>query len=276
MASIRLRWALLPDAEVQNFKIHRSIIGFQTEGEAPFGLVPGDTLVLRVNSENSQEIEFDGDYEPEDLVTFLDDKLEGASVYKSFYDDTIYVRSDLRSSPGFIQIVGGSALSKMGIEPRTISEKSETHPIGFLDGLMTQFEDEDGVIEDFYGISTIDGLGNESTVTSLRQSVGMSGPICVIEGKVLNLQGQRVPDVKVSAKIVTRPQTTDGHSAITKDKVHVLTGEDGRFSLPLLQKAQVIFEIDDTRISDPIEVPEASFVYFDDLPIYENYRFIDQ
>lgn len=275
MASIRLKWVPLPEADIQNSKIHRSMIGFKTPYEAPFGLIAGEDIVLKINNQDTQTITFPGDFGIDGIVIFLNANLVGARAYKSSYDNSLIVRSNLREAPGFIQVIGGSALSKLGQDPRIISEKSEVEIITTVPGAESVYADLDGVIQDYYAISTVDNFGNESKRCTLAQAVGFATPICVVEGKVIDLQGQRIPDVVVTAKIVTRPQITSGHSAIIKDELSVLTGEDGRFSLPLLQLSQVIFSINETRISDPIEIPEQDFVYFDDLPIYEDYRFID-
>ena len=275
MASIRLKWVPLQESDIDYSRIHRSMIGFKTPYEAPFGLIAGEDLVLKINNQETQTITFDQDYDIDGIVDFLNGQLVGARAYKSKYDNSLIVRSNLREAPGFIQFIGGTAMAKLGQTARIISEKSEVEIIASVPGTEASYEDLDGVIQDFYGISTVDSLGNESKRSSLAQAVGFATPICVVEGKVIDLQGQRLADVVVTAKIVTRPQVTAGHSAIIKDELSVLTGEDGRFSLPLLQLSQVIFEINETRISDPIEIPEQDFVYFDDLPIYEDYRFTD-
>jgi hypothetical protein len=130
-------------------------------------------------------------------------------------------------------------------------------------------------LEDFYSISTVDNSGNESNKSNPRQAVNFTGPICVVEGCITDLQGRRVCDVLVTARLVTPPESVQDHTFITKKEVSVLTGEDGRFSLPLLQKASVIFEIDETRVSDPICIPEKPYVFFDELAIDYNYKFKD-
>jgi hypothetical protein len=200
MASIRLKWVPLPDANIQSFKIHRSMIGFKTTLQAPFGLVNGDDLQLKVNDDTLQTITFDQDYGIVDLVDFINNNITGATAYKSNYDDSLILRSNIREAPGFIQLVGGTALPKLGQTPRTISEKSEVEVIATIPGTETQYEDLDGVIHDYYGISTIDTMSNESSVSSLAQAVGFATAICVVEGKVIDLQGRRIPDIKVTAK----------------------------------------------------------------------------
>lgn len=272
--SIILRWVPIEGADIASYNIHRSMIGFKSTNEAPFGF-SGENIKLKINNQDLQTITFTDDGNIGEIVDFLNARLVGATAYKAGGSDHLIIRSDIREEPGFIEIVGGSALAKMGVSTRIISERSESVKIGTVPYSELEYEDSDGVLEDFYGISTIDSLGNESNISALRQAINFTGPICVVEGCITDLQGMRVPDVKVLARIVTPPDGAE-HTSIIKDEVYVLTGEDGRFSLPILQGARVIFEIDDARVSDPITIPIQPYVFFDDLPIDYEYRFQDK
>lgn len=271
---IKVKWVPIADADIAHFKIFRSMIGFKTTEEAPFGLVAGDTLQLKINDAITQTITFTGDSAIQDIVDLVNASISGGTAYAS--GDFLIVRSNIRSEPGFITIVGGTALTKLGLTARTISAQSETELIGVVPFGTSEFEDADGVLEDYYGISTVDSLANESNISSLRQAINFSGPICVVEGCITDLQGRRIPDVKVTAKVITPPESVQDHTFITKDTLSVLSGEDGRFSLPLLQKAEVLFEIDGVRVSDPIFIPELPYVFFDSLDVSMEYYFKDR
>jgi hypothetical protein len=172
-----------------------------------------------------------------------------------------------------VEIVGGTSLVKLGLSIRTITEKSENEEIGSVPHGTNEFEDLNGTLHDFYALATVDNFGNISRKTNMSQAVSFGSPICVVEGKIVDLQGMRIPDVEVTVKIVERPQIMDAHTTIIKDELSTLSGEDGRFSIPVLQGAKVIFEVNRTRISDPVEIPMQDFVFFNDLPIYDNYRY---
>jgi hypothetical protein len=268
---ITLRWAPLENADIASYKIYRAMIGVKSSFEEPFGL-SGDDLQLKVNNDNVQTIVFNDDL---NVVLNINANLVGGTAYEATDTDHIIIRSNVRTSPGFLVIVGGSAASKIGLPLATFSEASSMVHIGTIPFGETEFIDPDGVLEDYYAISTIDSGGNESNLSNPRQAINFTGPICVVEGCITDLQGKRVCDVKVLARIVTPPESVQDHSFITKKEISTLTGEDGRFSLPILQKASVIFEIDDTRISDPICIPERPYVFFDELPIDYNYKLKD-
>ena len=273
--SIILRWVPIEGADIATYNVYRSMIGFTTINEAPFGFISGEILQLRINSTTTQNIIIPSDFNILDLVEFLNGELEGATAYKALDSNHLIIRSDIREEPGVIEVVGGTALAKMGVSTRIISEKSETVHIGSVPYSELEYEDPDGVLEDFYAITTIDGLGNESNMSTLRQAINYTGPICVIEGCITDLQGMRIPDIRVLARIVTPPEGVE-HTSIIKNEIHILTGEDGRFSLPVLQGSRVIFEIDDARVSDPITIPDLPYVFFDDLPIDYEYKFQDR
>lgn len=274
--SIKLKWVAITDADIASFNIYRSMIGFRTSTEAPFSLINGDTLQLKFNDQTVQTVTFTGDDAIADLVTLINGQITGGTAYKEDADNSLIIRSDIRIAPGFVEIVGGTAVAKMSETARIISEKSETELIGnVLFAATHEYTDADGVLEDFYAISTIDGVANESDLSSLRQPINFTGPICVVEGTLMDLQGVRQSDKTVTARIVSPPEGSANHSFVTNQTVSILTGEDGRFSLPLLQGAKVIFEIDDARISDPILIPAAAFVFFDDLNIDTSYIFKD-
>lgn len=273
--SIKLKWAPIDNADIKTYKIHRSIIGLVTETEAPFGLISGDTLKLKINNQTIQVITFTGDLGVEDLVDFLNSKLEGAMAYKAKDSDKIYIRSNIRSEDGFIEVFGGTAISKFGFPMGTVSEKSSSSVLDIVDSNTLIYEDPNGVIQDYYALSVVDNFGNESKKTAFTQAIEFTGNICVVEGKVTDLQGVRKCDVEVTAKIVVPPEQAGTGAYVLKEEVSTITGEDGRFSLPLLQGASVIFEVNRARISDPVLIPEEPFVFFKTLDINPDYKLYD-
>jgi hypothetical protein len=273
--TIRLRWCPIEGADVKLYKIHRSILGFRTPTEAPFGLVNGDELKLRINNNTLQTITFDADYEIDDLVSFLNNELEGARAYKDVNSNHLFVRSSIRDENGFIEVFGGSAVTKLGLTTRRIETKSESELIDTVDCDIMEYCDLNGVIQDYYALSVVDNLDNESKKTQFLQAVSYAGDICVIEGFICDLQGARRCDVEVTARIVNPPENKKQGGYILQDEISTITGEDGRFSLPLLQGSSVLFEINRARISDPVIVPSQSFVLFDELNINGDYKMID-
>lgn len=129
-----------------------------------------------------------------------------------------------------------------------------------------------GTINDYYGISTVNSLGQESKISPLKNAEDYVPPLCRIIGRIVNLQGARVADAVVKAHVLQIPEYPGMERIlITKQEVKTLTGIDGKFSLQVLQGAEILLEIDSIRVSDPIKVPNLPIVKYIDLPIFEEY-----
>lgn len=272
---IKLRWAPFPEANVAHYRIYRSMVGVKVYDAAP-STVNGKTLILKIGSTANQTITFDGVLDTIDKVNSV---LVGARAYASIPSPLyFYIRSDVREAPGSIQVVGGTALIDLGLTARTVSEKSEDELIATVAALpnpntIVEYEDADGVLQDFYAISTVDSFANESLKTQYRQPVCFSGPVCVLEGVIINLHGARVPDAVITATLVSFPHESSGNSNVTLDPVETLSGPDGRFSLPILQGALVHLEIPAIGYSKNLTVPAKSFEFVTDLVVDLDYRY---
>lgn len=272
---ITLRWAPYPEADVASYRVYRSIIGFRAllvDGPTR----DGKTLELKVNGGDTQTFTFN---DTDEIIDTINDTVEGGQAYESIEDSLKFIfRSSLREAPGSVEIVGGTILAAMGLTTRVIEEKSEDELLATVPALedpgdYVDYEDEDGALQDWYAVSTISSLGQESDKTEYRQAIYFTGPVCVMEGIVVDVQGVRQVDEVVKAKIILIPQGSPVKASITKPWVETLTRPDGRFSLPLLQGAIVKFEVPSLGFSRNIRVPEKSYEFITDLLIDLEYRY---
>jgi len=272
---ITLRWSQLPEADVASYKVYRSIIGFSMP-VLPLSTINGKTLILKFNGGSSQTFTFNNSTSIVDLINAT---ASGGQAYLSSDALKVIIRSNLRSGPdGSVQIVGGTALSDFGLTARTITEKSEDELIASVvapvdPATVVEYLDEDGTLEDYYAISTIDSLSHESLKTAYRRPIESTGLLCVIEGVIFDIQGRRVPNAEVKATIQVPPESTDCSGNISVDPVSEYSGPDGRFSLPLLQKALVRLEIPAIGLNRIISIPEKSFVLINDIRVDLEYRY---
>ena len=205
---IKLRWAPFPEANVAHYRVYRSMIGVKVSDAAP-ATVSGKTLILKIGNTANQTITFDGVM---DTVDKVNAGLVGARAYPSIQNPLyFYIRADIREAPGSLQVVGGTALLDLGLTARTVSEKSEDELIATVAALpdpntIVEYEDPDGVLQDFYAITTVDSFSNESLKTQYMQPICFSGPVCVLEGVIINLQGARVPDAVITASLELSPR----------------------------------------------------------------------
>lgn len=273
---ITLRWAPFPGADVASYRVYRSIIGFRAPVLTPAAL-SGKTLILRMNSStSSQTITFDGVAPTVDKINAV---LTGGRAYLSVDDSQYFLlRSDVRSSPGQVQIVGGTALTLLGLTQRTIFERSEDEVIAQITAdpdpsVVMEYQDPDGVCLDWYTVTSIDSHGTESAKAPYRQPTSYTGQVCVLEGIVTNLQGVRMPDIEVIATLVKYPQEIGKCPQITLEPIKVVTGPDGRFSIPLLQGALVQLDIEAVGFSRNVTVPAKAYEFLTDLQVDLDYRY---
>lgn len=265
---IILNWYKFPEATVSSYNVYRSIIGFK----APLVDLNGKSLKLKIDGGPIQTITFNST----NVIDKINATLQKARAFPSFDGSSFIVRSNQRSSPGSVEIVSSTALAPLGLTPRLITEKSEDFLIANIPSPvnpddMVSYSDNDGVPQDWFAISTIDGLGTESMKTSFRQAIATSGPICVIEGLILDGQGVRIPDAEVTATVQIPPQKSCS-SVITTQPIITQTGVDGRFSLALLQGIMVRLEIPSIGYGKIITVPNLPYVFLDDLQVDTEYQ----
>jgi len=265
---IILKWAQLPEADVVSYKVYRSIIGFK----APIVPLAGKTLQLKLNRGPTQIFTFGSG----DIVDTINATIVDGRAYKNQAATDFFVRSNIRQSPGSVEIIGGSALADLSLTVRLIVEKSEdsliaTVPAPVDPEATVEYEDLDGCIEDWYALTIIDSHSQESEKTNYRQPILSAGPICVIEGTIVNLQGTRIADAEVIANIQI-PPTVSADTIVTKDPIRTQTGPDGRFSLPILQGALIKLEVPEIGFSMFATVPAKAFVFIQDLKTDEDYK----
>lgn len=263
---IMLKWARFPESDISAYRVYRSMIGFR----APLADLTGKDLVLKINGGNPQHFNFTGP----SVVEAINSVITGGKA--SYSTDGIHflLRSNMRQAPGSVEIVSGSAMAVLGLTPHLITERSEADFLGeFLASLdpntSEQFSDNDGTLQDFYAVSSINSAAVESLKTPWQQAITTAGPLCVIEGIISDLQGVRIPDAEIIATIQVPPERLR-MTYITKEPVRTLSSPDGRFSLPVLQGALVKLEIPQIGLTRMVTIPCKSYVLIQDILVDED------
>jgi hypothetical protein len=272
--AICLRWSQIKGADVEAYRVYRSILGF----EAPNlqgASIDGLDLVLNINGTGNQTFTFNA---TDSVVTTINATITDGKAYDSLADETKFLlRSNVRDETGSVEIVGGTALSLLGLTARTITELSEDFQIVSIlapedPAEIVGYTDLDGVIEDWYALSTMASTGAESRKTDFKQATADSGALCRVEGIVTDLQGARVPDAIIEAKIMDFDQSVVDPAYITKGTITTLSQVDGRWSLPLLQNTLVLLKIDAVGYSENVIIPALAWVDVTDLEVTQAHR----
>lgn len=266
-----IRWTQFPGSDVVSFNVYRAMIGV----EANLVDVSGKSLTLALNGDPSQTINFT----TADPVADINAVLVGGRAFLADSGTEFLIRSDVREAPGSIEIISGTALGDLGLSAITVTEKSDpkilTNVLAAVDPTtQLEVEDKDGSLLDYYSITTVDSLANESNFAPFQQPLAATGDLCVIEGLVANLQGARIPDALVEALIELPPEVTEPGAHITEDPITTLTGVDGRFQLPLLQGALVSIKIDAIGYDQMVEIPLLNFEFLENLPLTTEAKFL--
>jgi len=266
-----VRWTQFPGSDVVSFNVYRAMIGV----EASFIDVSGKSLTLALNGDPSQTINFT----TSNPIADINLSLVGGKAYLSDSGTEFIIRSDIREAPGSIEIISGTALVDLGLSPITVTEKS--NPVAITNILAAvdpttqlEFEDKDGSLLDYYSITTINSLSDESNYAPFQQPIAATRSLCVVEGLVANLQGARIPDALVEAVIELPPEVTEPGAHITKDTISTLSGVDGRFQLPILQGALVSIRIPEIGYDQMVEIPLTNFVFLEDLEATTEAKFL--
>jgi len=270
---IYLRWNLLPESDVANFRIFKSVVGVRLPLLTPASLA-AKALLLKVDGGATQTINFDG---VTPLVDRLNAVLVGAAAFTSRASPQhFYIRSNNRST-GSIQILPSSGQVALGTTPRLISEKSESFLIGTVAALPGaenfEFPDPDGTPHDWYSLTTVDRLTYESDKAAFKQAIAFTGNVCVLEGIVVDLRGARLADAEVKATLILYPPSSIQSTQVSTEPVTTLSGPDGRYSLILLQGTTVQLEINSVGFNRNIDVPEKPYAFVSDLMADLDYRF---
>lgn len=263
-------------AEVSKYGIYRSIVGFEGNVVAPSALT-GLTLELATNLGPTQTAHFTGS---ETLVAQINKTIAGGQAVASKIDPTRFIfRVDPASAPGAVQVVGGTALSLLGVAPRLITKESEHRLIKAITAKTDddingiEFCDPDGGLTDSYQLTTFDLDGVESDFTHYTSAQSSTGRLCNIYGTVSSVQGVRIPDAEVTVRTLGYAQSVVPSVFLDKETITVMTGADGKFKLWAVQGALVEINIDAIPLNRKVRVPDLPRVALTDLLVDRSYRF---
>lgn len=264
-----LQWLPASTTDIQTYNVYRSFIGFLANNAIPSD-VAGKTLKLKLNGGTVQTVTFNG---AEPITLQLTNGFRGGYAYTSSHDaESLVFRSKIKKAPGSVEIIGGTALAALGLVARLIEEKSEDILVAEIpyeeldEDEMVMFDDADGVKEDWYALSTVDDDDNESEKTDYRAAITVTEPVCVIEGRAVNVQGTPASDIEVTVSIGQTTLLTGTTTYAGPPSVTARTGPDGRFSLTLLRGAIAKVHIPDLGLTREFLVPNEPYAFLSELP----------
>lgn len=275
-AGVCMTFYPLDGSPVTRFAVFRSIIGFEVDLPG-LSTVAGKTLQVSVNMGPTQEILFDG---VTPIVEQLDSITGGYAVLSEVYPQKAIVRVDGGSSPGMMQILGGTALGDLGLTPGTITKNSHDYLIAYLDRVSGDVEDGieycdfDGTIWDSYAIATVDNQNNISFKTSYQDPQQTTGKVCCVYGTISDVSGARIPDVEIQAKVLEKPQSVAEPVYIDTGIVNkAYSDHKGDWEICVLQGALVELKIEALSFYRILRIPDAPRAPVSEIPVDRDYRY---
>lgn len=267
---ITLKWAPIVGADVASYRVYKSMIGFMADLNPT---AAGKTLLLKVKGGPLQTVTFTAD-----LIASFNAAVSGASAYPSATTGKFLVRGDDRSVTGSVEIVGGTALIALGLSPRVITDKSHADLIATVEAPEDQkqvvsFIDQDGTSDDYYSLATVDSQGAVSDLAALTKPTSPSGPLCSIEGQVVNPAGMPVVDAKVRVRVINAPNKANAKAYVNQQVLQTLSDPSGNFRISVLQGCIARIEIPEIGYDQPVKIPEESFALLSELEVDTDYRF---
>lgn len=266
-----VKWNVFEDADIDTMRLYRAITGL----EIPFpnSLSTGNVFKFIATDSSLQTLTV-GATDIDSILALLN-TAKGVVATKDSGDTKIFLRIPARIDPRLV-LFSSSALTSLGETPRTIVPRSEfkaIHDEPFVTGTFEyEFEDLDGDPNDWYYITTIKS-GAESFPSIAQQPHLTPEKVCVIEGRVTDLQNNPIVGVEVEASVIIPPNTTAKNTGIVTMIKQVLTDEKGRWSITLIRGQLIMFHIEAIGYNQIIEVPDKPFELFRDLEPLKDHEF---
>jgi hypothetical protein len=262
----KLTWQSITTIQnVSHYNIYRSIIGVVSQAVENFALSDGMLLTYKLSDNIEQTIVFDdADFVNINTATAAEvaDVLNSQGIgiwshYSYELPGKVYIRTTQKNET--LQITGGSANTILGFSTENISEKSHfikiaevAHQTGVL-----EYTDQNGRMDDWYQLTTVDLSSNESMPTIPKQAGAQREPICVVTGKIITGDGYRLADKEIKGKIEFPPKIAGTPlSGIDREAIVSYSRLDGTFELELLQGAIYFIEIPSIEFARKVLIPE--------------------
>jgi len=249
-----IRWE--PVEDVDSVKIYRSRIGLKTKAP-PFGIELGDGILFGTTWGKEQQCPLSSDA---NLLMDLS-KLSHVKVFEQD-DGSFWIISEWQQEGGLVEVLSGAvAAEKLGLSVGLVSTfLSDWELIAEIadPSLTESYEDVSGLPSDYYRVTTVTDE-EESVPSPWMQPLMGDQDLCVLSGRVLELDGKPAAHVEINAKIAI-PGRPLNEILISSNEIKALTNKEGYFSLPVLQGVPIIIEASSIGYIKPVLVPQENYM----------------
>ena len=198
-------WSVDPAAtNIQSFKLYRSICGTTTLSE-PFTVL-NNYLKFQTYMRDPQLIQLASN-DPVDIVNQINTQMVGVLAKIKGVSPTRTIL--IRSAGSFLKVFETQGSDNLGLAAGNyvpqLSFDLVSSGIPFVSGTQAYtYTDVDGMPGDFYTFTTVDSSSVESSPSVAFQAPNTQVPLCSINGLLLDVQGQPVPNALNAASFAAK------------------------------------------------------------------------
>ena len=267
----KVLWSSYSDSDADSFKIYRAITGIAVD--FPNTLTTGDQFIFAATSPSIQRVTIAAT-DIDSVATAINSQAQGVKATKSQSGTTLFIRCTARNNaklklmPCAFLAHTGQALRIVvpGLEFQLLTTVSaDPAPADY------EYDDADGDPLDQYRITSVKS-SVESVPSIIQMPLITPESLCVVEGRVLDVQNNPISGALVQASPIGGVEVSD-NSGLVSPGLQVTTDELGRWSMPVLQGTQLLFQIAAIGYNQVVQIPAQPYMLFKDLAPVNDYYF---
>lgn len=262
--SATLKWNAYADAAPDSFNVYRAVTGVVIS--FPNSIAAGDVFLFQATNRDVQRVTINSAATIDDVANSINQKAKGLKATKSEDGTKLFLRCTAKQNPK-LKIQPCSFAANAGISSGLYTAQKEYDLVDTVvfvpDQFYYEFLDVDGDRLDWYRISSVTG-GMESLPSIAAQPIIAPPSLCVVEGRISDMQNNPIAGAVVQAKVEVPLGSTD-NTGLTLPGITTETDALGRWSLPLIRSQLVLFQIEAIGYNEVLVIPDASYALFKDL-----------
>lgn len=266
-----IQWSIFDDADADSFKLYRAVTGLVVT--FPNSLVTGDILSFSATSPSVQKVTVSST-DIDSVLASINSQAKGLKATRNTAGTKLFVRCTAREGAK-LKLYACTFLTHTSQSVRIIAPRSEYSLVTTVSVVPSQtdytYSDVDGDPLDWYQVTSVK-TGIESVPSTDQQSFLAPPNLCMVEGRITDLQNNPVSGVEVKASVMV-PVAEANNSGLTTPEIVVVTDVLGRWNMPLIRSQQVLFLIESIGYNQVVILPDSSSALFRDLKPVGDYYF---
>lgn len=264
-------WSSYDDSTATSFKVYRAITGISVT--FPNSLNTGDVLIFSATSQTIQKVTI-GATDIASVANAINAQAKGLQATVSQSGLVLFIRCTSSNNPK-LKLYPCNFLTDTSTSLQIIVPKLNFVNITTVSATPApanySYSDLDGDPLDWYYVTSI--VSSTESIPSIYQSPLVTPEsLCVVEGRVKTIQNSPIVGAEVRASPIGGTETSD-NSGLVSPPIVATTDSYGRWSLPVLQGSQLLFQVPSIGYNQVVEVPAQSSVLFQNLVPVNDYYF---